>query len=82
VLERLLLGAERGGQPRVPVAERLAPPARDRVQNFAAVVELQPDAARAHHDQRRKLHVVAHLAARVPEHRQIAGDEVGISGHL
>jgi hypothetical protein len=64
------------------MAERLAPPTRDRVQDLATVIELQPDAARAGHHERWKLQVVAHLAARVPEHRQIAGDEIGILGHL
>jgi hypothetical protein len=85
VLERILLGPQGGAQPRMPVAERLAPPARDRVQDLAAVVEPQPDTAGAGHDERRKRDVIAHLAARVPERRQIARDEVRVLrgiGHL
>ena len=41
--------------------------------------------ARAGDHERRELDVVAHLAARVPEHRQIAGDDVRVlelRGHL
>ena len=38
-----------------PWPERLAPPARDGVEDLAAVVEPQPHAARARHHQRREL---------------------------
>ena len=76
VLERLLLVPQRRRETRMAVAERLAPPARDGVQYLAPVGEPQARPPRPHHLERREVAVVVHLAAGVPEHRQVAGRRI------
>ena len=58
------------------VAERLAPPAGDGVEDLAPVGEAEARPARADHLQRREVAVVAHLAAGVPEHGQVPGRQI------
>ncbi len=81
MLEPVGLLDEGLAQPRVAVAKGFAPPAGDGVEQFRSIGE--PDAATLGADdvQRRKRVVVAHLGARMPEHREVAGDEfIGVDG--
>jgi len=59
------------------MAEQVGPPARDRVEVAAAVEAFQPGAATApDRHQRQFAAVFAHLRARVPDDREVAGEEV------
>ena len=76
VFEAVQLLLQGRAQPGVAVAQRLAPPAGDGVQQAAPIGQVQPAALGAHHRQRRQRLVVPHLRAGMPEGIQIAGDQV------
>jgi hypothetical protein len=67
------LAGDGGGDARLGMAVQIGPPAADAVQHAATVETNQPGAfAARHREQRKRMRVLAHLRARVPEHGQVA----------
>jgi len=83
LFQRARLPGDRRGDARFRMAEQVGPPTRYGVEVAASVVAYQPGAfaARDRH-QRQYVGVLAHLRARVPQHREVAGSPaIGVRYH-
>src|SRR3989338_7444972 len=79
MLQRLKLVAQSGVDARVAMPEQIHPPGADRIQVTFPVIVVQPHTLAARNRHQRKILIMLHLRAWMPDSRQAARKKTGIS---